>query len=118
MSYIFYNKIGSPTAYTEDNCHIFLFNGETVAYIHKDSVYSYSGKHIGFYKDGWIRDNNGKCVFFKKNAKNGPSRAIQDIGPIKSPKAKIPIKNPRENKPKNLEIKQYWSEVSSKQFFY
>lgn len=72
MSYIFYNKTGSPSAYTEDNCHIFHINGETLAYIYEGSVYSYNGKHLGFYKDGWIRDNDGMSLFFNIDSKEGP----------------------------------------------
>lgn len=117
MSYIFYNKRGSLIAYTGDNCHIFSFTGEPLAYINEDSVYTYEGKHLGFYQDGWIRDNDGMCVLFTKDAKGGPPRAMQDIGPVKSPKSKIPVKKPREHQLKKPEIKQVWSELSSVKFF-
>ncbi len=117
MSYIFYNKRGSLIAYTEDNCHIFKFNGEPLAYINEDSVYTYEGKHLGFYQDGWIRDNDNMCVFFTKGAKNGPPRAMQDIGRVKSPKSKIPTKKTRDHQLKKPEIKQVWSELSSIKFF-
>ena len=117
MSYIFYNKRGSLIAYTEDNCHIFSFIGEPLAYINDDSVYNYEGKYLGFYQDGWIRDYDGLCVFFTKNAKGGPPRAMKEIGPVKSPKSKIPTKNPREKQFKKPEINQTWSELSSVIFF-
>ncbi|MHA2006404.1 MAG: 4-fold beta flower protein [Promethearchaeota archaeon] len=117
MSYTFYNKIGTPSAYSDDKVHIFLFSGETIGYISKESVYSYTGRHLGFFKDGWIRDNNGKCVLFIESAKNGPERRKQDIGPVISQKKEIPNKATPEEKPRELEIKQVWSELSSKQFF-
>lgn len=117
MSNIFYNKTGSLIAYTEDNCHVFRFTGEPLAYINEDSVYTYEGKHLGFYQDGWIRDNDGMCVFFTKEAKGGPPRAMQEISPVKSPKSKIPTKKPRNHCLKKLEIKQVWSELSSINFF-
>lgn len=117
MSGIFYNKKGSLIAYTEDNSDIFSFTGEPLAYIHEDSVYTYEGKHLGFYQDGWIMDKEGMCVFFNKNAKGGPPRIMKDIGPVKSPKLKTPVKKPREDKPKKPELKQAWSELSSIKFF-
>jgi len=42
---------------------------------------------------------------------------MQDIGPVKSPRLKIPTKKPVENKPKKPELKQVWSEMSSIKFF-
>ena len=117
MSYIFYNKKGSLIAYTEDNCHVFSFIGEPLAYINADCVYTYEGKHLGFYQEGWIRDKEGLCVFFTKDAKGGPPRVMKDIGPVKSPKSKIPIKKPRKQQLKKPDIRQVWSELPSIKFF-
>ena len=63
MDITFYDSHGKPTAYTEDNEHIYLFSGKPVAYIDGSSVYSYSGRHLGWFDEGWIRDNSGYCVF-------------------------------------------------------
>ena len=52
MTNTFYDEFGTPKAYIEDDCNIFLFNGECIGYVLKDSVYSFNGKHIGFFKDG------------------------------------------------------------------
>ncbi len=117
MSLIFYNKRGTPMAYTDDKKHIFYFTGETIAYIHETSVYTYEGKHLGFFKDGWIRDNNGKCVLFTKDATGGPEKRMQDIGPVISQKYNSPSKKPRDNKKIELLIKQEWSELTIKDFF-
>ena len=72
--------------FTDDNTHIFYFTGEAIAYIHEISVYNYEGKHLGFFKDGWIRDNNGKCVLFTKGAIGGPEKRMKDIAPVISQK--------------------------------
>ncbi len=117
MALIFYDKIGTPMAYTDDNIHIFYFTGETIAYIHGISIYNYEGKHLGFFKDGWIRDNNGKCVIFTKGAIDGPKKRTQDIAPVKSQKLNIPNKKPKENKNKEFLVKQEWSELAVKEFF-
>ena len=117
MSYTFYGKHGTPAAYTEDGCHIFRFSGECIGYIFEDSIFNFSGRHLGFFRDGWVRDNNGKCVLFIKNAKNGPERRRKDIGRVKNPKSNIPIKQPREKQPEKQDIIQEWSELSLVQFF-
>jgi len=68
MEFIFYDLNGSPTAYTEDGTHIYFFSGEPVAYFVDESVYSFTGVHLGRFENGWIRDNNGDCVFFTEYA--------------------------------------------------
>jgi len=117
MSNIFYSKSGSPVAYTEDGSHIFLYTGECVGYIFEDSIFSFNGRHLGFFVDGWVRDKNGRCVLFIRTAKKGPERRRKDIARIKEQKLKIPIKKPREEQLSKLEIKQEWSELSLLQFF-
>ncbi|MFX1500268.1 MAG: 4-fold beta flower protein [Promethearchaeota archaeon] len=117
MSLIFYNKTGTPIAYSDNKVNVFYFTGKAIAYIHQDSIYSYEGKHLGFFKDGWIRDNQGKCVLFTLNAKNGPKKRIKDISPVKSQKSDIPDMKSRENIKIRLIEKQEWSELISKEFF-
>jgi len=42
---------------------------------------------------------------------------MQDIGPVISPRLKIPTTKPREDRPKKPELKQVWSDLSSIKFF-
>ncbi|MFW9873464.1 MAG: 4-fold beta flower protein [Candidatus Thorarchaeota archaeon] len=114
---ILYDRIGTPMAYIDDGNHIFYFNGETIAYIDDISIYNYEGKHLGFFRNGWIRDNAGKCVLFTKAAIGGPEKRIQDIYPVKSQKSNIPYKKPIKNKKIKLIIKEEWSELAVKEFF-
>ena len=80
---VFYDNHGRPTAYTEDDIHIYLFTGEPVAYIDRDAVYGYNGKHLGWFSNGWIRDLNGCCVFFSEKANGcGPVKPIKYICPV------------------------------------
>ncbi len=62
MEVDFYDESGELIAYTEGGTYIYLFSGESVAYLDGDSVYSFSGKHLGWYIEGSIRDNNGNYV--------------------------------------------------------
>lgn len=112
----FYDKQGRPIAYTYDQ-HIYLFSGEPVAYFYDDSIYSFSGKHLGRYDQGWIRDNNGNCVFFDESATGGPIKPIKGIKPIKSIKGIRPIKSIKEIKPIRPIRSLSWSQLSSVAFF-
>jgi hypothetical protein len=51
----FYTPQGKAYAYTEDKRTIYTFNGKPIAYIDLDSVYAFTGKHLGFFEDGNIR---------------------------------------------------------------
>jgi len=64
MDITFYDASGSAIAYTGDNEHIYLYSGEPVACLSDGSVYAYSGKHLGRFANGWIRDHEGLlCIF-------------------------------------------------------
>lgn len=112
---VFYDNHGHPTAYTEDDIHIYLFTGEPVAYLHEDAVYGYNGRQFGWFQDGWIRDLNGNCVFFTENTTgSGP---LKQLKPLKSLKQLRPLKALREPKRLRPLNRLSWSQLSGKQFF-
>ncbi|WP_345806196.1 4-fold beta flower protein [Bacillus subtilis] len=114
---VFYNRNGAATAYSDDSEHIYLFNGKPVAYFYDDSVYGYNGKHLGYFTDGWLRDNQGNCVFFTEEAIGGPVKPIKQIKPIKNVKNIKPIKSVRQIKPIKPISSLSWSSRSSVNFF-
>ncbi|MCL6455015.1 MAG: hypothetical protein K6T78_15510 [Alicyclobacillus sp.] len=115
----FYNHQGIAVAYTEDHCHIYLFDGSPVAYIYDDSIYSYIGKHLGRYLDGWVRDNSGYCVFFTESTQGGgPVRPVKHVRPVKNVKHVKPVKMVKEVKPVKPVSLLSWSSLSGEQFFY
>jgi len=119
MELTFYDRYGKPVAYTEDNIHIHLFDGGAVAYISGDSIYSYSGKHLGFFEDGWVRDHSGDCVFFTETARgSGPVKPVKSIKSVKSVKSIRSVKGVMEVKPVKSVISLSWSDLSGRQFFY
>lgn len=117
MELTFYESNGKPVAYTEDGVHIYLFSGEPVAYLDEGSVYSFSGKHLGRFEKGWIRDNNGDCVFFTEVATGGPMKPMKIMKPIKSMKQMKQMKSMKEIRPMRPMDSLSWSELSGKQFF-
>lgn len=114
---IFYDRDGTPVAYTDDNRHIFLFDGTPVAYLHEGSFYSYEGVHLGVYEDGWVRDNGGHCVFFQRGAYGGPLRPGRKMTPNRAIKQVIPVKKDRQVKPARFTRTTIWSNLSSVDFF-
>ena len=118
MEMTFYDHNGSPIAYTADGTHIYLFSGEPVAYINRESVYVYYGKHVGWFIDDWIRDHSGGCVFFTEHtARGGPSKPIKRIKPVKGVKGIKPIKGIKQIKPIKPIKSLSWSRLSGEHFF-
>ena len=113
----FYDYHGTPIAYTEDNETIYLFTGEPVAYFYENAVYSFSGVHLGWFEDGWIRDLSGECVFFTENATGGPIKPLEQLKPLKGLKQLKPLCSLRQLKHLKTFNKLNWSKKSGRAFF-
>ena len=118
MDITFFDENGEPIAYSDDNEHIFLFDGSAVAFISDDSIYDYDGKHLGWFEDGWVRDGNGYCVFFTDEAIGGPMHPMKSMKPMKSLKELKPLKGLKELKPLKSLKSSSWSQQSNVNFFY
>ena len=114
---VFYDSTGKATAYTEDGETIYLFTGEPVAYFYGDLIYNFRGKQLGRYKNGWIRDNSGFCVFFSENSNGGPAKPIKGIVPIKYVKQIKPLKSVRSIPFTRPVDRNGWSKLSGRNFF-
>lgn len=110
----FYNTQGRAIAYLYEEEYVYLYSGKPVAYAYGESLYSYSGKHLGtFTKDGWIRDNQGKCVFFTAEATGGPVKPVKSVKPVKGVR---PVKSVRSVRPARPVKSLSWSQLSSDSF--
>jgi hypothetical protein len=118
MPMTFYDRTGKAVAYTEDDVHVFLFLGYPVGYITNGDVYSYSGRHLGTLRAGWLRDHAGQCVFFTEGAvERGLELPARRVKPPKLVKKLKPPKGHREPAPPRAEDGDGWSELSSETFF-
>jgi hypothetical protein len=99
MSLDFYDLNGRAYAYSDDGDTIYTFTGIPVAYISDDSIYAFSGKHIGCYNDGLIRDQNGDVLLFTSEASGGPMKPMRQMKPMKSMKQMKPMKGLKQMKP-------------------
>lgn len=114
----FYDLYGKAIAYCEDNENIYLFNGQPVAYLHQDSVYSFNGNQFGWFEDEWVRDLNGKCVFFTEYTTGSvPVKPLKHAIPVKHVKHVKPNKNVRDVKKVKAMKSSNWSKLSGIQFF-
>ena len=113
-----YDRNGRPPAYSEDDEHIYLFTGQPVAYFHENAVYGFNGHQFGWFENGWVRDLNGKCVFFSENScGSGPAKPAKYAKPAKSAKYAKPAKCARYAKYAKAASAVSWSELSGIQFF-
>lgn len=112
-----YNRKGTPIAYLDARKNVFLFNGDPAAYVHKGSIFTFSGKHLGRFSRGWVRDNDGACVFFTELATGGPERP--EVANTPNPRAPRPrpMKATREKAPAKKPNQSSWSRLSSERFF-
>lgn len=115
----FYDSSGRAVAYSDDNENIYLFNGEPVAYLHNDLVYSYTGCQLGRFNRGWIRDKSGYCVFFTETAEGpGPLKPLKQLKPLKSIKRVRPVKSIRQIPSLKALDSLSWSTLSGEAFFH
>jgi hypothetical protein len=64
-----YDKSGKVTAwYDRPNGDIVDLSGRHIAFVDGDSVYNYSGSHVGWWQNGHIRDSSGAVAVFTKGA--------------------------------------------------
>jgi len=118
MPMTFYDRTGKAAAYTEDDVHLFLFSGHAAGYIIDGAVYSYSGRHLGTIRAGWLRDHAGECVFFTEGAvERGLELPEKRVKPPKLLKKPKPPKGRREPAPPRAEDGGGWSELSPETFF-
>lgn len=114
-----YDRSGTPTAYSEDGEHIYLFNGQPVAYFYENTVYGYNGHQFGWFENGWVRDLQGKCVFFSENATgSGPVKPVKKVTPVKSVKRIKPVKHVKQVRKVRPVSSLNWSPLSGTLFFH
>jgi len=58
------------------------YGGRPLAFLDNKNIVSYSGKHLGWFHDGYIRDERGDAVGFTEGARGGPITPIPAIPPI------------------------------------
>ena len=86
------DREGNAIAYLDfaDEKTVYLWDGTPVAHIENENcLYSFNGRHIGWYEDGVIWDLSGKKAGFNKTtvpvfAKFEPFKSFKKFKPFKS----------------------------------
>ncbi len=84
---------------------IFNREGKTVGWLHRDAildrdgvhrafinssaVYTYQGRYLGRFEDGFLRDRDGHAVSFVRGASGGPTTPTAEVPPT-PPRPSIP----------------------------
>lgn len=91
-----YDRQGIPIAYILLSGEIFAVDGRPLAYLVGMHIYSYSGRCIGFFFNGWLLDRVGAYVLYTAGAIGGPLRPVRRIAPIPCIRHIAPIKSFRQ----------------------
>ena len=105
---------GDAIAYidTNDEMNIYLWEGKPVAYVNNDSVYGFNGKHLGWLKQGIIRDHNGYAVGFIE----GSVSMLTNLESLKGLQELTPLKSLEELEPLEALEKNQWARLPLKNF--
>lgn len=90
-----FDRAGKAAAYValDDELTIYLWSGKPVAYLEKDNegsfhVYGFNGKHLGWFANGviWDQDGNASCATKSvlRITQNEPFKAFKQFKPLKS----------------------------------
>lgn len=95
----FYDDSGEAVAYidTNEEMNIYSWHGDPVAYLERDSIFGFNGKHLGWFENGIIRDHSGYAVGFVEGSINKLTKlerlkSLQKLTPLKSLQQLEPIK--------------------------
>lgn len=58
------------------------YSGRPLAFLDDKNIVSYSGKRLGWFQDGYVRDEHGDAVDFTEVARGGPITLVSTIPPI------------------------------------
>jgi hypothetical protein len=110
-----YDSRGNAAAYLElsEGMTFYLWDGDVAAYLSDDSVYGYNGKHLGWYRNGIVYDNEGAVVAAPATS----FRGAVSLAPLKGLKSLKPLKGLRDLKPLKPLFGTSWSKVPAKVFF-
>jgi len=116
---VFFDSDGAAVAYKDhDGDVIFLWDGRPVAVLDDDSVYFFDGRHAGWFVDGWVRDHEGKVVYFTDHAVGGPVRPVRQVRRVRGVRQVRPVRGVRQVKPVRPVRQLVWSPLASGTAFF
>jgi hypothetical protein len=86
-----FDREGREAAFCRDGDSLYLWDGTPAAYITGDAVYAYSGRLIGWIRDGWISDVAGGRLF-EFDAVGGPEKPRRQSKTTTGPRGPKPAR--------------------------
>ena len=113
-----YSSKGEAVAYIDDDGQsIYLFNGQPVAWMSKDQIYTYRGRYLGWRQGGWFYDRSGHPALYTSEASGGPVKPARSARPARSVRSARPARGACEAAPARPARGTSWSTLSGVQFF-
>ena len=113
----FFDRNGKATCYAPDGEHLYLWTGKPVAYFSDDRVYSFKGKLLGWFSNGWLYDRKNMPALFSPDASGGPIKPVRSVTPVKSVRSVLPVKSVKSVAHVRPVRSSSWSPHSSKLYF-
>lgn len=110
-----YDAQGRAAAYLDPTSGLtfYLWTGEPVAYLEEESVFGFNGKHLGWFHNGTVYDNEGNVVVAPASA----FRTAVEAASPRSPKQFKPFKGFKEFKPFKPYFGFSWASLPARVFF-
>lgn len=118
MSTDLWDAHGDPIAYIDDDKEsVFFYDGTPIAWIAGNCLYTYRGRLLGWYYEGWIFGADGKCVLFGERAQPGATKPFRKNVGDRTDKTVCPSRSSRDTMRKRPIRASVWSGTSARAFF-
>jgi YD repeat-containing protein len=115
---ILYDRTGAPIAYTlEDGETLYTYTGRPVGFLQGDGIFSFQGRFLAWYLQGWVVDSDGTRLFFTKHSEGGPVKPLRGIEPLRGIRQYCPGRGNPFGKGLKPAFSLFWSPRSGKAFF-
>lgn len=95
---------------------IYLHDGTPMAWVVEDTVYSFSGRYLGYIEDGWVWDRAGYAVMFTSMSDEAADLTSRRVPPPKALRKPRPPTDEREAPPPRAGRRTEWSAISGEAF--
>lgn len=113
----FHTRAGDACCYVVDGTHLYLWDGSPSAYIVEGRVYSFTGRQLGWFENGWLYDRSNRPALYSADARGGPVKPVRKVKPVKSVRQVRPIKSVRQVALVRPVRSLSWSPISDPAYF-
>jgi hypothetical protein len=108
-----YDRTGTVHAWLHEGGKVYGLDGVNLAFIEGGSVYDWSGNHVGWWRNGHIRDSRGAVALFTPSATDlGVQKPVRQLRPLQPLRQLSPLKPLKSLKPmRPLDVAAWSSQV-------